>query len=116
MLIKKGDKILLARGHNFKPGVYSAIAGYVDIGETCEQAAIREVKEEVNIDIGSLTYFSSQSWPFAPSSFLIAFVAQYIKGDIKVDGNEIEDAQWFDTNNLPKLPDKKQYLNKTYFS
>jgi NAD+ diphosphatase len=103
ILIQHQDKLLLGRSKHFAPGVYSALAGFVDVGETAEMAAHREVKEEVGITISNLKYFSSQTWPF-PDSFMVAFTATYESGELKVDKNELEDAQWFSINALPKLP------------
>lgn len=103
VLVKKENKILLARSSHFKAGMYSALAGFVDIGETAEYAAHREVQEEVGLKITSLKYFGSQSWSF-PGSFMIAFTAEHLDGEIIMDPNEIEDAQWFDCNKLPELP------------
>lgn len=103
VLIQKGDKILLARSPHFTAGVYSAIAGFIDAGETAEMAAHREVKEELGIDIKDLRYFGTQAWPF-PDSFLIAFTAQYAGGTLQIDPNEIEAAQWFSLHSLPTLP------------
>lgn len=102
VLISKGEKILLARSPHFSLGIYSAIAGFIDMGESAEDAAHREVKEEVGLSIQNLRYFSSQTWPF-PSSFMIAYHADYLGGDI-VCGDEIEDAKWFNKEALPKLP------------
>lgn len=103
VLIQRENEILLARSPHFKPGDYSAIAGFIDLGETAEQAAHREVKEEVGLEIQELEYFGTQSWPF-PSSFMIAFKAKYMSGEITIDVNEIEDARWFHVNDLPSLP------------
>jgi NAD+ diphosphatase len=103
VLIQHEDKILLARSPHFNAGLYSLIAGFIDVGETAEQAAHREVKEELGIEITDLEYFSTQTWPF-PDSFMIAFKAKYHRGELKMDTVEIEDAQWFEANNLPQLP------------
>ena len=102
VLIKKNQQILLARSHHFPKGIYSALAGFIDMGETAEEAVYREVKEEVGISIKNIKYFGTQAWPF-PDSFMIAFTADYHSGEIVIDKNEIEDAQWFDLNNLPEL-------------
>jgi NAD+ diphosphatase len=103
VLIRHQDKLLLGRSKHFTPGVYSALAGFVDVGETAEMAAHREVKEEVGITISNLQYFSSQTWPF-PDSFMVAFTATYESGELTVDKDELEDAQWFSIDALPKLP------------
>jgi NAD+ diphosphatase len=104
VLIRRGDELLLARSPRFRPGVYSALAGFVEAGETLEQCAIREVLEEVGIEIANLRYFRSQSWPF-PNSLMAAFFADYGGGEIKPDPLEIEDAQWFSCSTLPALPE-----------
>ena len=104
VLVKRGRELLLARSPHFKPGVFSALAGFVEAGETLEDCAAREVKEEVGIDIGHLQYFSSQSWPF-PNSLMVAFFAEYAGGEITPDPTEIEAADWFDIDELPRLPD-----------
>jgi NADH pyrophosphatase NudC (nudix superfamily) len=103
VLIQRENEILLGRSAHFKPGIYSALAGFIDIGETAESAVHREVKEEVGIEISELEYFGSQSWPF-PDSFMIAFKAKYLCGEINIDIKELEDARWFDLNNLPEIP------------
>lgn len=99
------DKILLARSHHFTPGVYSILAGFIEPGETAEEAVIREVREEVGLEIKNITYFGSQSWPF-PSNLMLGFTAEYSSGCIKMDPREIEDAQWFSFYELPTLPQK----------
>lgn len=103
VLIYNEDEVLLARSLHFSLGTYSAIAGFIDIGESAEQAVHREVKEELNIAITNLECFGSQTWPF-PDSFMIAFKAQYLSGIVTPDPKEIEDARWFNLNALPQLP------------
>jgi NAD+ diphosphatase len=104
VLIERGDDLLLARSPHFRPGVFSALAGFVEAGETIEQCAVREVHEEVGLEIKNLRYFRSQPWPF-PNSLMIAFFADYAGGEITLDPVEIEAAAWFPRNALPLLPD-----------
>lgn len=104
VVVQRGDELLLARSPHFKPGVFSALAGFVEAGETLEQCVIREVREEVGIEIANLRFFRSQSWPF-PNSLMVAFLADYAGGTINPDPQEIEAAQWFSRNALPLLPD-----------
>jgi len=103
VMVTRGRQMLLGRGLHFPPGRYSALAGFVEAGETIEQAVIREVREEVGIEIRDLRYFGSQSWPF-PHSLMIAFRAEWAAGEIRVDHNELADAQWFDPAALPGIP------------
>jgi NAD+ diphosphatase len=105
VLVERGRELLMARSHHFPPGRYSVIAGFVEPGETLEQAVVREVKEEVDIDIKNIRYFGSQPWPF-PNSLMVGFLAEYAGGDIRIDDREVEDARWFTVNNLPALPGK----------
>ena len=102
-LVRRGSELLLARSPRFAKGVYSALAGFVEPGETLEQCLEREVYEEVGIRVREVRYFASQSWPF-PHSLMIAFFADYESGEIRIDGAEIEDAQWFGIENLENLP------------
>ena len=104
VLVRNGDQLLLARSPRFKPGVYSALAGFVEAGETLEECAAREVREEVGIEITGLRYFHSQPWPF-PNSLMVAFFADYAGGTITPDPNEIEAAAWFSPDALPLLPE-----------
>ncbi len=101
--ISRGRELLLARAPRFAPGVYSVLAGFVEPGETLEQALHREVAEEVGIRVRNLHYFASQSWPF-PHSLMVAFNAEYAEGEVRVDGQELLDARWFAPENLPALP------------
>jgi NAD+ diphosphatase len=96
-------KILLAHNNTFAPGLYSLIAGFVEAGENLEAAAAREVREEAGIEIRGIQYAASQPWPF-PHSLMICFTARHASGNVKPDGVEIADAQWFSRDNLPTLP------------
>ncbi|AWN22841.1 NAD(+) diphosphatase [Deinococcus irradiatisoli] len=96
-------QVLLCRSPHFALGMYSANAGFVEPGETVEHAAHREMKEETNLEITNLRYFASQPWPF-PHSLMLAFSAEYAGGEIIAQPGEIEDARWFDYDDLPTLP------------
>ena len=104
VLIKKGDEILLAR-HVISPtGRFSALAGFLEAGESIEEAIHREVMEEVGLRVKDLQYFGSQSWPF-PHSLMIAFTAEYAGGEIKPDASEIAEARWFGPHDVrPEAP------------
>lgn len=104
VLVRDGDKLLLGRSPHFKPGVFSALAGFVEPGETLEECAAREVREEVGVEITNLRYFHSQPWPF-PNSLMVAFFADYAGGTITPDPDEIEEAGWFAFDALPILPE-----------
>ncbi len=103
VLIQKGDELLMARSPHFTKGVYGLIAGFVEAGESIEEAIHREVREEVNINIQNLHYFGSQPWPF-PDSLMIGFTAEYASGELMIDNNEIEEAGWYRYDNLPGRP------------
>lgn len=111
VLIQKGHEILLARSPNFLPGMYGLIAGFVEPGESAEAAVVREIREEVGIEVRNITYFGTQAWPF-PNSLMIGFTAEYDSGNIRPDGFEIEDARWFSVENLPELPGKISIARK----
>jgi NAD+ diphosphatase len=83
--------------------MYSVLAGFVEAGETLEECVHREIHEEAGIEVGDLRYFGSQSWPF-PHSLMVAFIARYSRGDIRIDGRELADARWFRRDDLPELP------------
>ena len=104
-LVRRGTQLLLGRSPHFPPGMYSALAGFVEPGETLEQCVVREVGEEVGVDVANLSYFASQPWPF-PHSLMIAFVCDWIGGEIRPQEGEIEAANWFEVLQLPKLPSK----------
>ena len=92
--IRKGDELLMAK-HSYHENIkYALIAGFVEPGESIEDAVHREVSEEIGIKIKNLNYLNSQSWPF-PNSLMLGFEAEYASGEIKVDGDEILKAKWF---------------------
>lgn len=103
--ITKGDELLLAHNFKFSDGLYSLIAGFVEAGESLEEAVAREIYEEIRIKVKNIKYFDSQSWPF-PQSLMLGFTAEYDSGEIVVDGKEIADAKWFKADDLPLIPSK----------
>ena len=102
-LVIRGNQCLLSRSHRMQHGYYSTLAGFVEMGENAEESFVREVKEEVGIDITNLRYFGSQAWPF-PGQLMIGFIADYLDGEIVLDENEMEDAQWYTKENMPLIP------------
>ncbi len=99
----RDGKILLGSNRKFRPGLYSIIAGFVEAGESLEDAVVREIYEETGVRVKNVKYFGSQTWPF-PHSLMVGFTAEYESGEIVPDGEEIIDAQWFDRDHLPNLP------------
>jgi len=83
--------------------MYSTLAGFIEAGESAEQALAREVKEEVNVDVTDITYYSSQSWPF-PAQLMLGYLCKYKSGDILLNDEELEDARWFNIHELPIIP------------
>jgi NAD+ diphosphatase len=102
-LITHQAQILLAKANRPHNDMYGLIAGFVEVGETLEQAVQREVAEEVGIKVKNISYLASQPWPF-PSNLMIAFHAEYDSGDLKLQPEEIADAQFFAYHQLPKIP------------
>jgi NAD+ diphosphatase len=103
VLVKRGDAILLARNFAAPPGRMSALAGFLEAGESVEEAIHREVKEEVGIEVKDLRYFASQPWAF-PHSLMLAFTAEYAGGELRPDTTEIVEAKWFGPGDpLPQL-------------
>lgn len=103
MLVSRDEELLLARAHRFPAGMYSVLAGFVEPGESLEETVVREVREEVGIEVKDIRYFGSQPWPF-PNSLMIGFTATYASGDIAIEPQELAAAAWFSKHNLPQLP------------
>jgi len=109
--VRKGNKLLLARNKKRKQGFFSVLAGFVEPGETLEECAAREVREETGIEIKNIKYFASQPWPF-PNALMVGFTADYASGEIKVDNHEIAEAAWFAPDNLPTIPGRISIARK----
>jgi NAD+ diphosphatase len=111
VLIERDHHLLLARSRRFAANMYSVLAGFVEPGESLEEAVVREIQEEVGLRVKDIRYFGSQPWPF-PHSLMVGFTATYAGGEISIDESEIEDAGWFTVENLPPLPGKISIARK----
>ncbi|MDR2095773.1 MAG: NAD(+) diphosphatase [Treponema sp.] len=103
IIINDRDEALLAHNRKFAAGVYSLIAGFNEAGENLEATVAREIREEVGLEVKDIRYLASQPWPF-PNSLMLGFTARHAGGEIRCDQVEIEDAQWFSRDGLPRLP------------
>jgi NAD+ diphosphatase len=103
--IIRDGKLLMAKHNYGRYRRYGLIAGFVEAGETLEEAVQREILEEVGLHVKNIQYFGSQAWPF-PNSLMLGFTAEYDSGEITVDGNEIAHARWFGVEELPELPSR----------
>lgn len=103
VLVLKGERALLARSARFKTGFLSCLAGFIEVGENAEDTVHREVREEVGIEVRNVRYLKSQSWPF-PSQLMLGYLADYKSGEIVPEPGEIEEAAWYDVDNLPRVP------------
>lgn len=104
VLITRGPEVLLAQGVRHRSaGWYSTLAGFVETGESAEQAVHREIREEVGVEVTNLRYQGSQTWPF-PHQLMLGFWADYDGGDIRLAPDEIADANWFHVDRLPQFP------------
>lgn len=101
--IRHEDRILLARHTRHRQQLYTVLAGFVEVGETLEQAVVREVMEESQLQIKNMRYVTSQPWPF-PHSLMTAYMAEYASGDLQIDNHELLDAGWYRYDQLPMLP------------
>ncbi|MEO8553012.1 MAG: NAD(+) diphosphatase [Kofleriaceae bacterium] len=105
MLVERDGKCLLARNARTQMPFFSTLAGFVEVGETLEQAVAREVQEEAGIEIRDIRYFGSQPWPFT-GSLMIGFTAKWASGEIHADTSEVLDAGWFARDAIPVVPPK----------
>ncbi len=101
-VVKEG-KLLLAHNRAMKNDIHSLVAGFVEVGESLEEAVQREVREEVGIEVGDIRYFGSEPWPF-PGSLMAGFTACHVSGEIEVDGKEIDHAGWCLPGEFPPIP------------
>lgn len=103
VLVTRGEDLLLARNAGFPGAMYSTLAGFIEPGESAEETLVREVREEVGVEVGRLRYFQSQAWPF-PNQLMLGFFAEYAGGEVVPDQVEIADAGWFHYTDLPMIP------------
>ncbi|OQC35152.1 MAG: NADH pyrophosphatase [Deltaproteobacteria bacterium ADurb.Bin058] len=101
--IHRENELLLIRKPEWPKGRFGLVAGFLDVGESLEECAIRETKEETGVDICNVRYVASQAWPF-PSQLMVGFIADYAGGDIAIGDDEVEEAYWFPVDDLPILP------------
>ena len=106
IVVRHAGRLLLGRQPTFQPGVYSALAGFIEPGETIEDAARREVLEEAGIRVGAVRYLASQPWPF-PSSLMIGLIGDGLTCDIAIDSTELEDARWFDDAEIAAMLERR---------
>ena len=104
VLVHRGNEVLLVHARNFKTDFYGLVAGFVETGETLEEAVHREVKEETGIKIKNIRYFGSQPWPY-PCGLMVGFNADYDGGDIHLQQSELSKGAWFTKDNLPTIPE-----------
>ena len=105
VLIHRGDEVLLVRAKNFRTDFYGLVAGFVETGETLEEAVAREAMEETGVTITNIRYFGSQPWPY-PCGLMVGFHADYVSGEIHLQRSEIAKGGWFRRDNLPTIPEK----------
>ena len=105
VLIHRDEEVLLVRAKNFRTDFYGLVAGFVETGETLEEAVAREALEETGVTITNIRYFGSQPWPY-PCGLMVGFHADYVSGEIHLQRSEIAKGGWFRRDNLPQIPEK----------
>lgn len=111
VLVKKKDAILLVHAHNFKGTFNSLVAGFLETGETLEECVAREVREETGLEIENIAYFGNQPWPY-PSGLMVGFTADYAKGEIRLQEEELSSGSFYTRDCLPELPRKLSLARK----
>ncbi len=104
-LISRGEEVLLVHARDFKRDFYGLVAGFVETGETLEEAVEREVREETGLTINNIRYFASQPWPY-PCGLMVGFFADYVSGEIHLQKSELSRGGWFRYDALPNIPEK----------
>lgn len=111
VLIHRGDEVLLVRAKNFRTDFYGLVAGFVETGETLEEAVAREAMEETGIKVKNIRYFASQPWPY-PCGLMVGFNADYESGELHLQLSELSKGGWFRRDNLPTIPEKLSIARK----
>lgn len=117
VLVRRKHELLMIHKSAWVDGRYSLPSGFMELGESLEECAVREVREETGIEIQNLRYAGSQNWPF-PAQLLVGFTAEYAGGEIRIATSELADAGWFSLDNLPVLPSKQsiaRWMIELYF-
>jgi NAD+ diphosphatase len=102
-LVRKEDRILLVHAHSFTGPHYGLVAGFLEPGESLEECVCREVLEETGLEVGGVTYFGSQPWPY-PSGLMVGFAMNHMAGEIRLQEEELSHAAFFSRHDLPELP------------